>query len=360
MISQISRRLSTDFCEICKIYVPLSNTMRDMAVSRTMLSFFRLALTLLLLFLVFHSVDISRIRGDLHAFDRVSLLRLLVLLWAGQLVCSERWRIFAASFQMRGSYLSFVQMYFTGMFFNIGLPSLIGGDVVKAYIVSKKYGRPLQVGLVSVLQDRAVGLVSLLFYGTLAILVSPIRWRGFPLWMAYFFSWTAFGICIWAVLKGEKWHSRLVKQGRSTPLQKLLQTIARFHRDLGTCRLRPAEISRIAFYSLLNSALVLWIFRQVTVAAGHAVPIVSFSALYPLVTLATMLPITLGGLGVREWFYVEALSLVGIPGAPALVISLATSALLLLCNLAGLFFLPGIPIDLRPRAENPSTNSGRP
>ncbi len=333
--------------------------MRDMVVPRATLSFLKLALTLLLLFLVFRSVDISGIRGDLHAFDRSSLLLLLALLWAGQLVCSERWRVFAACFQMRGSYLSFVQMYFTGMFFNIGLPSLIGGDVVKAYIVSKKNGRPLQTGLVSVLQDRAAGLVSLLLYGTLAILAFPIHWRGFPLWGAYFFCWTASGIGFWAVLRGEKLYSQLVRQGCLTPMQKMLRTIAEFHRELGSCRLRPAEIFRIAFYSLLNSALVLWICRQVTVAAGHEVPVVGFSALYPLVTLATMLPITLGGLGVREWFYVEALSIVGIPRAPALAISLATSALLLLCNLAGLFFLPGIPIDLRPRAKNPSKDYGR-
>ncbi len=65
-----------------------------------------------------------------------------------------------------------------------------------------------------------------------------------------------------------------------------------------------------------------------------------------------MVPITLGGLGVREWVYVEALSLVGIPRTSGLVISLATSAMLLLCNLAGLLFLPGIPRHLRPRAED--------
>jgi uncharacterized protein (TIRG00374 family) len=360
MISQISQRISTNFCEICEISVQLSHTMRTMTQSRPMMGVLKLALTLLLLFLVFRSVDVSRIGDDLHAFDSWSLILLLTLLWAGQLVCSERWRIFAASFQMKGSYLSFVQMYFTGMFFNIGLPSLIGGDVVKAYIVSRKNSRPLQVGLISVLQDRAVGLISLLFYGTLAILAYPIRWRGFPLWVAYLISWIAAGICIWLVLRGEKLYSKLIKPGRSTFFQKMLKTIAGFHHDLGTSRLRPGEIFRIALYAFFYSALILWVFRQVTVAAGHEVSVIPFSGLYPLVTLATMLPITLGGLGVREWFYVEALSLVGVPRAPALVISLATSALLLLCNLAGLLFVPSIPIDLRSRAKDPSKDTGQP
>jgi hypothetical protein len=105
-------------------------------------------------------------------------------------------------------------------------------------------------------------------------------------------------------------------------------------------------------YSFINSGLVLWIFRQVTVEAGYRVDIIPFSALYPLVTLATMFPITMSGLGVREWIYVEALLLVGIPRSHGLIISLATSALLLLCNLGGMIFLPAIPEELKRQARD--------
>jgi hypothetical protein len=77
---------------------------------------------------------------------------------------------------------------------------------------------------------------------------------------------------------------------------------------------------------------------------------VSFAALFPLVTLATMLPVTLNGMGVREWVYVEALFLAGVPRDSGLVISLATSALMLVCNLGGAAFLWKVPGGLaRPR-----------
>jgi uncharacterized protein (TIRG00374 family) len=333
--------------------------MQFMKLSKWIINSLKLLFTVLLLFLVFRSVDLARISQDLGAFNGTSLILLLAVLWAGQLFCSERWRLFAGSLQMKGSYRSFVQMYFTGMFFNIGLPSLIGGDIVKAYIVSRRNRRPLQVGLVSVLQDRIAGLISLLCYGTLAILAHPISWKEFPLWIAYLFSWTGMGFAVWIVLKGERFYSRFLKPDSSTFFQKTLRTIAEFHRNLGMCRLNPAAVFRIALYSFLNSALILWVFQRVTEASGYGVNIVQFSGLFPLVTLATMLPITLGGLGVREWFYVEALSLVGIPRGPGLVISLATSALLLLCNLAGLLFLPSIPIDLRPRAYDLSKETGQ-
>jgi glycosyltransferase 2 family protein len=318
---------------------------------------FKLLFTLLLLLLVFRSVDLSKISSDLRSFNARSLILLLAVCWVGQFFCSERWRLFAASLQMRGSYRSFVQMYFVGMFFNIGLPSLVGGDVVKAYILSRKNGKPLHLGLATVLQDRAAGLISLFVYGTLAILLHPISWAGFPLWIVYSCFWVALAGFVWLVVRGEKIYSRLLVPESRTLLQKLLSIIAEFHQALGISQIRKKDILRIVLYSFINSGLILWAFQQVTHSAGHGVGIIPFSALFPIVTVATMLPITLGGLGVREWFYVEALSMVGIPRGSGLVISLATSALLILCNLAGLLFLPGIPVELRPKACDLSKES---
>jgi glycosyltransferase 2 family protein len=329
-----------------------------MRISRPLIPFLKLLFTILLLFLVFQSIDISKISHDLSGFNWKSMAMLLIVCWLGQLLCSERWRIFAASLKMHGRYRSFVQMYFAGMFFNIGLPSLIGGDAVKAFILSRKSGKPVYVGLASVLQDRASGLITLLMYGSIAIVLFPLSWRGFPLWLAYLLSWLAVALALGLVLKGEKLYSRFLIPGSRTLLQRVLQMIAEFHQALGNCDIQKGALFRVALYSFANSGLVLWIFQQVTAAAGYKVAIVPFSALYPLVTLATMLPITLSGLGVREWFYVEALSLVGIPRNAGLCISLATSALLLLCNLAGMVVLPGIPSELRRQAYDIKENAG--
>jgi glycosyltransferase 2 family protein len=331
-----------------------------MHISRPLISILKLLFTILLLVWVFQSIDVSKISGDLSGFNWKSMALLLVVCWLGQLLCSERWRIFAAALKMHGSYRSFVQMYFAGMFFNIGLPSLIGGDAVKAYILSRKSGKPLHAGLASVLQDRVAGLITLLIYGSIAILLFPLSWRGFPLWMMYLLSWLAVSIALGLVLKGEGLYRRFLIPGSRTFPQRVLRMIAEFHQALGNCDIQKGALFRVVLYSFINSGLVLWIFQQVTAAAGYKVQIIPFSALYPLVTLATMLPVTLSGLGVRECFYVEALSLLGVQRNVALCISLATSALLLLCNLGGVVGLPGIPSELRRRAFDLQENAGSP
>jgi uncharacterized protein (TIRG00374 family) len=321
--------------------------MGAMKIPRLLANSLKLLVTLLLLFLVFISVDITKISQDLKSFSGRSLVILIVLCWVGQLLCSERWRIFSAALQMQGSYLSFVQAYFTGMFFNIGLPSLVGGDAIKAYIVSQKNHKPLQIGLAAVLQDRGAGLLSLLIYGTGAVVIYPIRFRGFPLMGIYLLSWIGVVVMLLLVFKGEGIYGRFLDNRSQTFVQKALKVTADFHRSLAQSNLRPRAALRIAVYSFLYSGLVLWVFQRVTVAAGHRVGLIPFSVLFPLIALGTMLPITLGGLGIREWLYVEALSLVGVPRADGLTISLATSALYILINLGGIVFLPTVASELR-------------
>jgi uncharacterized protein (TIRG00374 family) len=318
-----------------------------MKVPRGLSSVLKVLVTILLLFLVFRAVDVSKIRQDLGALNGRLLALLLIACWVGQLACAQRWRLFAAGLELRGSYRSFVQLYFVGMLFNIGLPSLIGGDFVKAYVLSRKTGRSLPLGLASVMQDRVAGMISLFVYGSAAILIHPVVWHGVSLWIAYLFIWIGLMAGLMLAWKGEKIYQRFLAREGTSVLQKALCLIADFHQALGTMRLSKGAILQVALYSLFNSALVFWMFQQISVATGHPVDLTAFSALFPLITLVTMFPISLGGLGIREWAYVEGLGLLGVPGSSALLIALTTSALIILCNLMGLFFLPTIPREIR-------------
>ncbi len=231
------------------------------------------------------------------------------------------------------------------MLFNVGLPSLIGGDVVKAYIITRKTGAPIHYGFASVVQDRAVGLISLLIYGSAAVVLRPMSWRGIPLWSLYLITWLGVVIAVWIAWKGERFYRKYLAQ--DSVLHRLANHLADFHQALGTMRLSAGDILQVALISFLNSGLVLWLFQQVSVAAGYSVDQVAFTALFPLISLATLLPVSLGGIGIRELSYVEALSLLHVPAEVALTIALASSALIIVSDLGGVFFLPTIPAELR-------------
>jgi uncharacterized protein (TIRG00374 family) len=307
----------------------------------------RLVIAGILLVSILHAVDPLKIKQDLGRLQIHRLALLIVISWIGQLFCAQRWRLFAFGQGMPETYSTFFQFYFLGMLFNVGLPSLVGGDTIKAYLISRRTGKALHNGLASVLQDRAVGLISLLIYGSAAVLWVPLIWRGFPLWALYSLVWIGIILFLFLIWRADFVYRRYLVPGSRSLLQRGLALLASFHDSLTNIRVSPGSWSQIVAISFFNSGLVLWTLQQVSVAAAYPVDLAGFSVLFPLIAVATMLPITLAGLGIREWAYVEGLALLKVPADIALTIALATSALMIVADLVGIFFLPRLPIESR-------------
>jgi uncharacterized protein (TIRG00374 family) len=322
-----------------------------MRISKNGIFALKLAVTSLLLFLVFRVADPRRIADDLGRMETGRLVVLALVCWTAQFLCTQRWRLLSSSLGMPGPYHSFLSMYFLGMLFNIGLPSMVGGDIVKAFMITRKNRAPIYLGLASVFQDRAIGLAALLLFGGLAAWARPLQWRSIPLLAIY--SAVAIGmmLAILLIWKGERLYRPWITPGSSSLPQRLLSLAWDFHRSLASMKLSSPALLQIAAISIANAVLSLWMFHQVTVAAGHQVDFLAFSQLIPLITLVTMLPVSLGGIGIREWAYLEALSLLHVPSNVALTVALTSSALIIVTDLAGIFSLPFIPAELRSGVE---------
>jgi uncharacterized protein (TIRG00374 family) len=234
-----------------------------------------------------------------------------------------------------------VVVQFAGIFLNLGLPSLVGGDVVKAYAVTSKSDVPFKFGLASVLQDRAAGLIALLVYGSIAAVSAGLSWRGIPLPAMYGVVWLGCGLVFLVVWKGDRVY-RFFRFGGNSRLYRMVRHVAEFHETLAVMRLHASAAFHVALLSLANSALVIYIVSRMCHATHHSVDLLTVSALVPLIDVLSMMPVSFAGLGIREWGYVQALPLVGVPPDAALAIALSLSALLIARSLVGAFFLPWI------------------
>jgi uncharacterized protein (TIRG00374 family) len=315
--------------------------------------YIRAVVTAGLLIVVFRSVDIQSIRESLIRIQAGRLAALLLVHWVCQMVTAQRWRVLAQSMGMRGSYWTYLRMHFVGMFFSAGLPSLVGGDAFKAYMASRQPGGSLPAGIASVLQDRAAGLMILLAYGTVAVLFCPLSWRGIPLVFLYLACWAGGVVVLLVIWKGERLTRRWVDPNASSIFRRVLDRAAAFHQNLAVIHLSASGALQVILLSLANSSLVILIIWQVCIAFGYGVNPAGIAALVPITDILMMVPITVSGVGVREWAYLQVLPLLGIPPGTALAAALTASALLILRNLGGAVFLPTLPAALR-RTSKPS------
>ncbi|HXG12936.1 MAG TPA: lysylphosphatidylglycerol synthase transmembrane domain-containing protein [Gemmataceae bacterium] len=246
-------------------------------------------------------------------------LAALALYGLTQVLSSWRWQMLARPLGFNPPLRHLVGFYFIGMFFNLVLPTSVGGDVVRAWYLDGGSGRR-SAALLSVLLDRASGLMLLLLLACGAVLVSPLD---LPLWLVG---------AVWSMA------AAMVLGLAALPLLARYRLLSARHEELGArlqrclpLLLRPGPLLLSGLVQAANVVLVWMIGR----ALGLAVADSYYWVLVPVVTLLTLLPISLNGMGIREGGTVLLLGLQGVPAGPALTLALLWFAVFTVAGLAG-------------------------
>ena len=85
-------------------------------------------------------------------------------------ILALRWRLLLTTARIDVSYWEALRLTFLGQFFNTVVPGTVGGDLVKAYYVSKHTPNKA-AALVSVMMDRVLGLTELTLLASVMLLV---------------------------------------------------------------------------------------------------------------------------------------------------------------------------------------------
>ena len=290
---------------------------------------FRLAVTVVLLGVVLLEVDwdvaVDRIDGGEWQW----FLGAVSVLEVAFLVGAIRWfRLLLAA----GIELSFAQTlraYMIGMFTNNFLPTGFGGDATRAILVGRPRSR-LVAAITSVLTDRVTSVACLIVVAWLAVVLDP---SAIPRSLtASLVAVTAAGVIAAVVAAvslvggARRAHRLPARLGRW--LRESHGTCAGYARDPGLVGL--ALVLGVTFQILTVTAS--WLLAR---SLGADLPFALLAVVAPTVLLATVLPISIAGFGVREGSYVVLLGAAGVSHTDATLLSLLTGASLAVASLTG-------------------------
>lgn len=254
-----------------------------------------------------------------------------------QLISAYRWKLLLRAKGVDLPIGLLFVLYMMGMFVNNFLPGGLGGDAVKAYSVYRR-GGPVNVSVASVLVERFCGILALALLGGVACVVMLLRGEAtiVTLWvLAAMLGLAAAAAMVWSVRLASILRKCLTicapRRIRDRAIQ-LMETVHSYRHDGGTL-----------FWALLLSvvlqAMIAVYFGFVSQALASPIPVIYFFLFLPLVTIVTLLPISLGGLGVREVAMVYLFSSVGISGTDILSVSLTAHVLNTALSLSGALVL---------------------
>lgn len=295
------------------------------------------AVSAALLFWLFSRIDAATVIEVLAGTQLHYLPAGLALLLISQLLSSLRWGLLARSVGFTNSFTEFTTFYWIGMFLNLFLPSTIGGDVGKTFYLAQS--RPpsssklnwMGKAAVSVISDRAVGLLALVWLAAFAIVLHPVA--ELPESVRYVTLCLAIVIPLAGFLLPVL--SSALRRWFFTFGQSVAEALDTYRRD---GRLAVSVVLLALAIHLLTAALYL----PIAWSLGVELPQTYAFTVYAIVTLLSALPITFYGIGVRESALVFMLAPIGVSGEKAFAFGVLLFLVFLVANLSG-----GVPFLLR-------------
>jgi uncharacterized membrane protein YbhN (UPF0104 family) len=262
----------------------------------------------------------------------------------GHVVNTVKWRVLLRASGVEASLRQIGAAHAAGLFANIWLPSLVGGDVIRAGLLARRSGALAPLAAAGIV-DRVLDTAALILLAGAGLLLTPAA-RSTP-------ALRILGVAVLAVAAAAVATPLIL---RHADARRFGERLARVADRLRTALATVARDGGAAARTLALSIAVQGGFVLMNLPLAHAIgidiPAAAWFLVWPVAKLAALAPISLGGIGVREVAQVALLAPFGIDPTLAVAQALVWESLMLtLGGLAGVATL--LFQDRTPRTGTP-------
>lgn len=268
------------------------------------------------LYLVFSSLDFN------WYFYSIFILGLNIL------VVSYKWRT-VLKFQGYGyTYWYIFKLNWIAFFYNQFLPGRIGGDAIKAINLHQDRRKEGSNPSISVAIDRLYNLIGILILG----LFSSIYLFEKNI-LIYFLTLLLLLSAIFIILILSTKLLKYATPNRNNFYYKILLVLSETKGYINSFKKNVFMI----FWGIIYALLTIIMNYLLGIALGIGVSFEYYLYFLPIVYLATVIPISFGGIGIREGSYIIFLSKVGVSDERAIGLSLLSYFTHLVFSIPGFF-----------------------
>jgi len=265
----------------------------------------QLLVTALALYLVLKKTDVAKLAGIIRGANLWYLLLALLFFNISKIFNAIRLNRFFKAIGIELSALYNLKLYYLGMFYNLFLPGGVGGDGYKIFVLQKNHGLKMINVFHAVLWDRICGIFALVFLSILLLLPSSFALK-FPHLIPY--SWIVLAALYPVALFVNKlFYKQFIEVFTITAIESMLVQITQV----------------ISVFFILK-------------AMSHSANLIDYLAIFLISTIATIIPITIGGAGAREITFFYLLGAIELETSTGVALSLIFFALSALSSLAGI------------------------
>jgi uncharacterized protein (TIRG00374 family) len=309
----------------------------------------QLVISLVLLGVLLRWIDVGEAVRAIRGASLPLILLSLLITTVNRVLMAVKWNVLLRARGIVLTWAEATRVYYRSTFLGIFLPPTVGGDAVRAWLVTRDRSR-LEIVVSSILVERLLGLLALAAFGTAAAVLFPrmaggasdldptrlltvVGGAGVLAVAAFAFSFTS--ACETMVL------ALTERLAGKRFIGKVASTLGRIYASYREYRNRRGTLATFFALTLLENGFPILRAWVVAHALGVDVSFGWFLVIVPLELVLIRIPVSFDGFGIREGLFVYFLAMVGVDQATAFAVGLLNHVLFLVAVLPGAFLHPG-------------------
>ena len=304
-------------------------------LKNTLLLLLRIGVSILLLVLLFkiNKIDLQVLIKDIGSTDKQLLATGFLVFFFVYFLGFLRWKMLLKTAGINITLKKLISSFSGGVFFSIFLPSTIGGDLVRVADLAQHTQKAKKV-IATVFLDRLSGYIGLV----LVILPALLFGRNLVLDKVVFTSVSVIIILlviILLVLFNSTIYSISTNFLTSPGAGKIKEKIQNMHQEIHVFRHHKRMIITNLFVSFIIQLIAPVSVYFIGLSLGIKINFIYYVIFLPIIGAITLLPIAIGGLGLREGLFVVYFAKAGVIKQLALAMSLLSFSFVVLYGAIG-------------------------
>lgn len=298
----------------------------------------------LLLLLLFYLIPASKIIGHVRRVHVTQLALGLALFLLTLPVSSLKLHLILRQAGLESALTDVTKIYFIAHFFNNFIPTSVGGDLVKIQQLSNGCQNPRGTTSAAVALERLTGIIVLVTVGLVTVLIAPGLYGDMGL--GFINQGKFWGGLVIAVLLVSFLINQYVNQSNNCKTStESLGWNDYLDKITGLRRINFTNLVLILILSIGFHLLRAVVFVTLASSLGENLALLQALAMLPVVALISFIPLSVGGIGLKEGVITFCLTGLGFAPETGLTVALSLRLYSVLASLAGGGFYLWGPIN---------------
>ena len=268
----------------------------------------RISTSIALLIFLFRQVEGKELLGIIKNADKALLLLSFALTFFIYLLCFWRWKMLLNASGVNPPLLRLVSAFSGGIFFNMFLPSTIGGDFVRGADLAVHTKKTSEV-VATVILDRLSGFVGVVCVALAALFLGRELIRDRVVFLSVL-TLALILLFILLIIFNKSLFFFFNRLLSSSQAGKIRTSLGNIHKEIFYFHKHKKTVWKNIFLSVLIQAISPLGGYLIASAFGIKLNPVYFFVFLPIIGAVTLLPISIGGLGLRDamtvYFFAKA------------------------------------------------------